>query len=165
MRKQLILFIALLYTLNVLAHAQAPADETTAPDFQAFLAQWEEAQSRFLNGDPALWKQNCSQTTAVTIYGAFGGYEKGWQEVGPRFDWAASQFKPSGARKKVEYLSTSVSGHLAVTVSIERDEVRVANQEKPAPRALRVTQVFKNEGGAWKLLHRHADPLLEKKAP
>ena len=67
---------------------------------------------------------------------------------------------------KVEYLNTGMSGDLAFTVSIERQElVRLGDQEKPAPRALRVTQIFRKENGAWKLLHRHADPLLEKKAP
>jgi len=43
--------------------------------------------------------------------------------------------------------------------------VRLGGQQKPAPRALRVTQVFRKEGSSWKLLHRHADPLMEKKAP
>ncbi len=91
--------------------------------------------------------------------------KKGWNEVGPRYDWAASQYKESGARKQIEYLNTAVSGDLAFTVAIERDDVRMGNQEKPAPRALRVTQIFIRQEGAWKLLHRHADPLLEKKAP
>jgi ketosteroid isomerase-like protein len=105
-------------------------------------------------------------TATMRRYWAFGGYEKGWNEVGPRYDWASSQFKAGGARIKVEYLNTGVSGDLAFTVAIERQqEVRLGNQENPAPRALRVTQVFRKESGAWKLLHRHADPLVEKKAP
>lgn len=134
-------------------------------DFQAFLRRWEEAQSRFLNGDATLWKHNSSQREDATIFGAFGGYEKGWREVGPRSDWAASQYRQSGAKKRVEYLNVTVGRDLAYTVSIERDEVQVGDQSRPEPRALRVTQVFRKEGGAWKLLHRHADPLMEKKAP
>ena len=133
--------------------------------FQAFLRRWEDAQSRFLNGDPTLWKQNSSQGEDATIFGAFGGQEKGWKEVGPRYDWAASQYKQSGAKKQVEYLNIDVSDDLAFTVSIERDAVQIGNQTKPEARALRVTQVFRRESGAWKLLHRHADPLMEKRAP
>lgn len=131
----------------------------------AFLPQWEGAQSRFINGDPTLWKQNASQGKDATIFGAFGGYETGWNEVGPRYDWASSQFKQSGATQEIEYLNIGVSGDLGFTVSIERQEVRLSVQGNPTPRALRVTQVFRRENGAWKLLHRHADPLMGKKAP
>jgi ketosteroid isomerase-like protein len=149
-------------------YTQTEIRPTAAGDsnVQAFLPQWEAAQSRFVNGDPTLWKRNASHRDDATVLGAFGGYEKGWNDVGPRYDWASSQFKESGAKMKVEYLNTGTSGDLAFTVSIERqEEVRLGDQRKPAPRALRVTQIFRNEDGAWKLLHRHADPLLEKKAP
>ena len=117
--------------------------------FAAFVPQWEGAQSRFINGDPTLWKQNASHGVDVTIFGAFGGSEKGWNEVGPRYDWASAQFKDSAATQKIDYLNTGVSGDLAFTVSIERQVARIAGQEPPTSRALRVTQVFRNEGGIW----------------
>lgn len=134
--------------------------------FQAFLRQWDEAQAQFLTGDPTLWKQNCSQRDDATILGGFGGFEKGWAEVGSRYDWASSQYKDSGAKLTTEYISTTVSGDLAFTVAIERQqEVRLSGQATPTQRALRVTQIFRKEDGAWKLLHRHGDPLIEKKSP
>lgn len=151
-----------------LSWAKTEVHRSTAGDagFQAFLHQWERAQSRFINGDPTRWKQNASQREDATVLGAFGGYEKGWSEVGHRYEWASSQFRESGAKIEIEYLNTGVSGDLGFTVAIERQEnVRLGGQETPAPRALRVTQVFRKEGGAWKLLHRHADPLLEKRVP
>jgi ketosteroid isomerase-like protein len=161
--------ILLVLLVSVLSgYTQTEIRPTAAGDssVQAFLPQWEAAQSRFINGDPTLWKRNASHRDDATVLGAFGGYEKGWNDVGPRYDWASSQFKESGAKMKVEYLNSGTSGDLAFTVSIERqEEVRLGDQRKPAPRALRVTQIFRKEDGAWKLLHRHADPLLEKKAP
>ena len=149
---------------------QSGVRPTTTPDdssLRTFLPQWEEAQSGFINGDPALWKHNSSHRDDATILGAFGGYgEKGWDTVGTRYDWASSQYKGGGATMKVEYINIGVSGDLGFTVAIERQEgARVGDPQNPARRALRVTQVFRKEDGAWKLLHRHADPLIEKKAP
>jgi hypothetical protein len=164
--KKIILFAcvvcAICLWMQTLVHSAANTDS----GFQAFLTRWAEAQSSFINGDPTLWKQNAWHGDEATIFGAFGGHEKSWNEVGPRYNWASSQFKESGAKIRVEYLNTGVSGNLAFTVAIEHQgNVRLGNQDKPAPRALRVTQIFRKEGGAWKLLHRHADPLVEKKAP
>jgi hypothetical protein len=145
------------------AHVQEASDGES--DFRAFIAKWERAQTRFINGDPTQWKQNASHGDDVTIFGAFGGSEKGWQTVGPRNDWASGQFTESGATQSIEYLSTGVSGDLAFTVAIERQVARIEGQVTSTPRSLRVTQVFRREGREWRLLHRHADPLVERLPP
>ncbi|MBA2703558.1 MAG: nuclear transport factor 2 family protein [Blastocatellia bacterium] len=164
--KKILLLVLLVSGLSGCTQTQVPTTAAGDSSLKAYLPQWEKAQSRFINGDPTLWKQNASHRDDATIFGAFGGHEKGWNEVGARYDWASSQFKDSGASQKIEYLNTGTSGDLAFTVTIERQEqVRLGDQEKPAPRALRVTQIFRKEDGVWKLLHRHADPLVEKKAP
>jgi ketosteroid isomerase-like protein len=132
---------------------------------RSFLLRFEEGTGRFINGDNTLWKQNASRRDDVTIMGGWGGHAKGWDKVSPWYDWAAARFRESGAKVNVEYISSAVSGDLAYTVSIERSEALVAGQDKPAPMALRVTHVFRKEDGAWKLVHRHADPLIDKTAP
>ncbi|MGB8804952.1 MAG: hypothetical protein WCC93_08505 [Chthoniobacterales bacterium] len=148
MKKLLFLMVAVCAT-SFWAQTQLRSAGNIEPDFRTFLARWEDAQSHFSNGDPTLWKQNSSQSEDATIFGAFGGYEKGWNEVGPRYDWAASQFRESGAKKQIEYLNTASGGEFAFSVAIERDEVRVGDQDKPAPRALRVTQIFRKENGSF----------------
>jgi ketosteroid isomerase-like protein len=156
------------FLLSVLAPAtalsQGPAVIADA-SLRAFLPPFEEGINRFINGDPALWKQNASRRDDATIMGAWGAFEKGWSEVGPRYDWASARLRESGAKVKIEYLSSGVSGDLAYTVAIERSEVRLIDQAKSAPMALRVTHLFRKEDGVWKLLHRHADPLTLKTAP
>ena len=156
--------LVLLATLAAV-QTQAPSAVARDPNFAAFLHQWEAAQTRFINGDPASWKQNASHGEDVTIFGAFGGSEKGWSAVGPRNDWASAQFKDSGARQTIEYLNSGASRDLAFTVSIERQVAQIAGQPNPTRRALRVTQVFRKEGGSWKLLHRHADQMTGKQDP
>jgi ketosteroid isomerase-like protein len=133
--------------------------------FGEFLSSFEEGLSRFVNGDPVLWKANASQGDDVTIMGAWGAAEVGWDEAGPRYDWAAARFLESGAQVNVEYLASGVSGDLAYTIANERSEALIVGQEQLAPMALRVTHLFRLEDGEWKLIHRHADPLMEKTAP
>jgi ketosteroid isomerase-like protein len=160
-----VLFLVILLYAHV--GCTRPPDSASAGDssLRLFLPEWEGAQARFINGDAKLWKENASQREDATIFGAFGGYEKGWNEVGPRYEWASSQFKESGATQQIEYLNTAASGDLAFTVGIERQQTRVGGQDSLTPRALRVTQIFRREGGSWKLLHRHADPLMDRQAP
>ncbi len=97
--------------------------------------------------------------------GAWGAYEKGWKEADARYDWAVARFKNSGAKVRTEYLSYVVGEDLGYTVTIERSEVHLSDQDKPASMPLRVMHIFRKENGIWKLLHRHADPLVEKTAP
>lgn len=135
------------------------------PRLESFLPHFEEGTNGFINGDPILWKQHVSRRDDVMIMGAWGAYERGWDEVSPRYDWAAARFKDSGAKVQVEYLASAVSGELAYTVAIERSEVRLVDQDNPVPMALRVTHIFRKEAGEWKLMLRHADPLMGKTAP
>lgn len=147
------------------ASAQAPATVVRDPGFRHFLPHFEEGTSRFINGDPTVWKQNASRSGDTTIMGGWAAYERGWTDVAARYDWAAARFRDSGAKVTVEYLSSGVSGDLAYTVAIERCEIRLTGQDKPTVMPLRVTNIFRKEDGEWKLLHHHADPIVAKTAP
>jgi ketosteroid isomerase-like protein len=161
-----VIAIALLGCASLASTSSAGSGKTVGePSFAAFLPQWETAQSRFINGDPTLWKENASHADDASIFGAFGGHESGWAQVGPRNDWASGQFEESGAKQNIEYFNKVATGDLAFTISIERQVAQIKGQTAPTPRALRVTQIFRKEGDKWKLLHRHADPLVERLPP
>ena len=155
------------FTMSLLADGAPAGDRSVVgdPGLRAFLKSFEEGTRRFMNGDTALWLQNLSRHDDVMIMGAWGAHEKGWPEVQARYEWAGARFRDSGAKLTVEYLTSFQSGDLAFTTAIERAEVRVAGQEKAAPMALRVTHIFRKEDGAWKLILRHADPLVAKTSP
>ena len=59
-------------------------------------------------------------------------------------------------------LVNGASGDLAYTVWIEHGEVRVEGRDDYAPLVVRVTHIFRREDGAWKIIHRHGDPVVEK---
>ena len=90
--------------------------------------------------------------------GAFGGHERGWDQVSARLDWAA---KGINATECVgENVVTVVGDDLAYTVDLEHMTRHVGN--RPQPRTLRCTQAYRRENGEWKIVLRHADELPSK---
>jgi ketosteroid isomerase-like protein len=159
--------LVLAFTAFTFAALLTPIPPVAATDdgFDAFLRQFEDGNTRFLNGDAALWKSHVSGADDATIMGGFGGWEQGGTAVNQRYDWAVTRFRPSGATLDITYLAREVRGDLAYTVTLERSTVRLIDQDAPRPMALRVTTLFRKEAGAWKLIHRHEDPLMTKAAP
>ncbi len=59
----------------------------------------------------------------------------------------------------LEIVATYSSGDLAVLVMVERQHGRIGGFPEQ-DLSLRVTVVFRREGSRWRLVHRHADPLV-----
>jgi ketosteroid isomerase-like protein len=70
----------------------------------------------------------------------------------------AAQFKSGTSRTQV--ISAHKSGDLLVLVQIEHQTVLFAGDDAPQDWNLRVTQVYRREDNEWRIVHRHADPLL-----
>jgi ketosteroid isomerase-like protein len=118
-----------------------------------------QAEIAFHNGDAGprgvLW----THEDPVTLFGALLT-KRGWAEVAPAFDWLASEVRDC---KSFEYevVAAGVSGDLAYIVGVEH--TTAAWGGKPAAAyELRVTTIFRREGGEWKVVHRHADHLPSK---
>ena len=90
--------------------------------------------------------------------GAFGGYERGWEQVSARLDWAAKGIASTG--RSAENVVTVVGDDLAYTVDLEHMTRQVGDGVQP--RTLRCTHVYRRESGQWKVVLRHADELLRK---
>jgi ketosteroid isomerase-like protein len=131
--------------------------------FSEAVANSDSANLYLLGSDAKRLKQLYSHNDDVTVLGGFGGVEHGWIEVGPRLDWAASQFAGGSYERKT--LSMVEGTDLAYTVSIETNRIRETGKPEETQLDLRVTQIYRREGDEWRLVHRHADPLVVKKAP
>ncbi len=73
-------------------------------------------------------------------------------------DHAASQIR-GGMVLRSERISDVTTAELAYIVEIEGTRVKVGGTDEPASVALRVTTIFRREDGAWRVVHRHADPI------
>jgi ketosteroid isomerase-like protein len=126
--------------------------------FHKAIEQYHLAQKEFVRGNPQPFKALCSHADDVTIIGV----EKGWiAQVEKRYDWASARFATDDDERRVENISTVVTPGMAYTVDIERTKIRLAGTQEARPMALRATSIFRQEDGQWKLVHRHADPLVE----
>jgi SnoaL-like protein len=146
--------------------AKADAQSRSAHDFERFLRRYEAANTAFVNGDPSAWLRITAEKNPVSIFGGFGGLgETGLETVHQRYLLAARAFQPSGAKVDFQYLVKDVQGRLAYTVAIERADVLYTGHSQRRPQILRVTMLFRRDRGEWKIIHRHADTMIDLQLP
>jgi ketosteroid isomerase-like protein len=122
------------------------------------LEEYHRAGLEITNGNPAVYKSLYSRRDDVTLANPFGPPAHGWTEVSATLDGAAENYR-DGEAVGFENISTVLTPDLAYTVEIERYRARVGGVKELTPVSVRVTTVFRREGGAWKVVHRHADPI------
>ncbi len=130
-------------------------------DFERFMKQREEVARAFVNGDPEPLSRIIARTSNATFFGPGGGYRDGADEVSATYRLDASLFQ-SGGDSHFEVLQMDASDSVAYWVGIQRATARMQGKEEAVPMSLRVTEVFRREGSAWKLVHRHADMLVSE---
>jgi ketosteroid isomerase-like protein len=120
------------------------------------LPMQRHADTELHNGNAGPRKALWAHEDPVTVLGA-AKTVSGWPDVEGLFDWLASNFS-NCASYELEVIAADVSGDLGYVVGSEQTTASVSG-EAPVPYALRVTLIFRREGGEWKEVHRHADPM------
>lgn len=112
-----------------------------------------DAETALHNGDPgprlALW----SSRDPVSVLGAWRS-ATGQDEVRELFRTLAETFS-SCTSHVYEIVAADVIGDMAFTTGYERTEASINGERRRY--VLRVTQVYRREGGEWKVAHRHGD--------
>jgi ketosteroid isomerase-like protein len=128
-------------------------------NFDEVVEQYHRALDEFFKANPEPVKGFFSHRDDVTLANPFVGLPaRGWQQVAATIEHASSQFT-DGENLGFETVTKHVSPELAYVLLIERDKVKIDRSEDIAPSTLRVTMIFRLEGGEWKVVHRHADPI------
>lgn len=122
----------------------------------------EDANEAWVNGNWADgYGELLSGSDDVSVFGPFGGALAGiaeWKALGPQ---VVRQFR--NGKSKLRVLKVYESGDLFVLVGIEEQESTILDQPGQ-PWSLRVTQVYRRENDAWKVIHRHVDPLVRERS-
>jgi ketosteroid isomerase-like protein len=122
------------------------------------IRQTAEAASALIRGDIRTYVTLVRHADDYTLMAPSGGEpRRGFDASDQALDALARYFQ--GGEAELEVFQSYASGDLVVLVAIERQHGEVgglADQDW----SLRVTLVFRREAGEWRLVHRHADPLV-----
>jgi ketosteroid isomerase-like protein len=130
----------------------------------AAIARLHAAMAKVANGDVSEIKRLYSDSADATSFYGWGGYEKGEQAVSKRWDWAGQQFR--GGTVRHENITTVITPEMFYTTDIETfSDQRMAGVEGVTGWSNRVTHIFRQESGEWRLIHRHANRLEAQYEP
>jgi ketosteroid isomerase-like protein len=117
-----------------------------------------EAASALIRGDVRDYIALAPHADDYTLMDPFGGEPtRGFDPSSEDLDALERFFQ--GGEAELELVESYASGDLAVLVAIERQHGRVGGLPEQ-DLSLRVTWVFRREGGEWRQVHRHVDPLV-----
>ncbi|MBV9219138.1 MAG: nuclear transport factor 2 family protein [Methylobacteriaceae bacterium] len=119
----------------------------------------------FVKGNPADYKMMFSDRwERVSLGNPFGPFACGWKQVAETMERAASLYR-DGEIVGFENVAKYVTPGLAYIVEVERIKAKIAGRQEVASVALRSTSILRPEGGTWKIVHRHADPITAAQPP
>jgi ketosteroid isomerase-like protein len=132
--------------------------ESAPDDLDRAVELHHQAGDAIMKGNHEGYAELYSRRDDVTLGNPFGPFALGYQNVLRTLKGAASHYQ-DGRATGVERVSEHVTSDLACFVEVERYEAKVGGGEEITPVSVRVTSIFRREEGAWKLVHRHADPI------
>ena len=141
------------------APAAAPEDSNNGETVAKLIRLSEEGNAALMRGEVDRYRALIPITEDYTLMAPFGGApthgstmtDERWESIG--------RFFRNGTFEQ-EVVQAYGSADIVVLATIERCNVEAGGlpaQEWP----LRVTLVYRREGGEWRLAHRHADPLAK----
>ena len=128
-----------------------------ADDLDRVIEQYHQALDEFSRGNPDPVKEFYSGRDDVAIANPFFPLTRGREQVVDRLERAVQNFRDGEVG--FENVAKWVSEGLACIVEMEEWRTKVGGREDVTPFRLRVTTLFRAEGGTWKVVHRHADPI------
>jgi hypothetical protein len=131
--------------------------EADDPVIAELLMRCKRDHHAWINGDGSPYELPADGS----ILGGVGGYSLGGPETLERQLAVARRWK-SGTGS-VELVNAGRSDDMAWLVMIERATVELVDEHEPRRWDLRSTEIFRLVDGAWQRVHRHADPLVDRR--
>ena len=134
--------------------------QITEADLSELVKRMDEAADAYIRGDIHHYLSLFDHPDDYTLMPPYGGETThGFTYTEEGAAETSNYFASGEATLEVE--QSYVSGALAVLVAVERQHGEVGGLPDQ-DWSLRVTLVFRRAGDRWQLVHRHADPLVQR---
>jgi ketosteroid isomerase-like protein len=160
--KRLVIAGAVLFAFVGLIHVYtAVASDDDNKAVREAAEQFYIALNAMFKGNLAPMQTVWSHADDVTYMGPGGGFRVGWAQV--LADWKAQAAMKLGGEVKPKDMRFMVGRDLAVVSNYEIGK-NVGPDGKPRIVEIRATNLFRKEGGKWKMIGHHTDvlPFLQK---
>ncbi len=127
-------------------------------DLDGVIGRYHRACDEFSRGDPGPVKALYSEAEDVTLANPFGPARLGREAIVQALEYASGRMR-DGEVTGFDELARYVADDLATILEVERWQSRIGDSKDITPFELRVTTTFRREGGDWRVVHRHADPI------
>jgi ketosteroid isomerase-like protein len=138
-------------------------ERVTAKEVAELVRQTGETASALIDGDVRRYVRLVRHADDYTLMHPGGGPPVGGFDSSDESLQATTRYF-QGGKAEIEVVQTYASGDLVVLVLLERQHGQVGGLP-PQDWDLRVTLVYRREESQWRLVHRHADPLMHGIAP
>jgi ketosteroid isomerase-like protein len=124
-------------------------------------ARFYSALNAMFTGNLTPMKEVWSHKPDVTYMGPGGGFQVGWDQVSA--EWEAQAAKKLGGSVKPQGTRITVGSEIAIVSNYEEGE-NTNVSGKAAKVSIRATNLFRKEGGTWKMIGHHTDllPFLQQ---
>ncbi len=126
---------------------------TTVSEVRAASEKFYAALNRMLNGDAGPLGDIWSHSATVTTMHPIGGREVGWDKV--KNSWEKVAQLSAGGQVELRDQLIQIAGDAAYELGVEYVKFTLAGQ--PVTGECRVTNIYRRESGAWKIVHHHTD--------
>lgn len=134
--------------------------DVTNADVDALVELLRAAASAYIAGDIRRYLELLPPADDFTLMSPFGGEtvrESRSSITDERITETEAFFQ--GGECTVDVVDTHAAGDLVVLIIVERQHGKVGHLP-PQDWSLRVTLVVRRQAEGWRLVHRHADPLV-----
>ena len=158
MKRRRFINITILLIL-ILACRQNNSKKSSNMSIPQIIEQYHQALDEFSRGNAQPVKMLYSHIDDVMLANPFGNIAVGWPKVSDAIDHAVSQFREGEAKNYIQH-TKFISPEILIIFETEKWKAKMGGKSELSSFDLRVSSTFRFENGQWKLVHRHADPIM-----